>query len=80
VAFNGTTVELTPRDYRVVAYFWGRQFATFDALKEAVNAEAADPTVHTWVNRANNALSDLALPWRLAADSTNRVVRKEPRA
>jgi hypothetical protein len=80
VSFNGRTVEIKGRDYQVVAYLWGRDFASFDSLKEAVNAEVADATVHTWVNRANNALAPLPLAWRLAADSTNRVVRKEPRS
>lgn len=79
VRFAGKTVDVSARTYAVIACVWGRTSVNMDDLKRAVNEEVQDATIHAWVNRANNALAPLPLPWKLQADTVNRVVRKTPR-
>jgi hypothetical protein len=79
VWYRGQSVDVSGRTYAVINFMWAREWANFEDLRKGVNAEAGDDTVHTWICRANTRLAPLPLPWKLAADGVNRVVRKEPR-
>lgn len=79
VWYGGRFVEVSGRIYAVNNFMWRRESVTYDELKTSVNSEVQDKSVHTWVNRANNALTDLGLSWDLVADGSTRFVRKRRR-
>jgi len=79
VRYGENVVEVEGRIYAVIEFIWRREFVQFDDLKSAVNEDAQDGTVHTWISRANLTLAPLNLPWRLEADGVNRMVRKSYR-
>ena len=83
VRFGGHSVTLDPVPWRVAAFMWSRTTAGFDELAAYVNenrsvSAPADSNFHTWATRTNDALRDLKLPWRLSADTLNRIMTRPP--
>jgi hypothetical protein len=63
--------------YRIIAYMWNRDSASYDELENATVFESsvAPQTVRSYANKVNNALPP-GIPWRLSANSTNRQLTK----
>ena len=66
--FDGKPTKATGRPLQVMTYFMTRHSATFEALKDYVDEQVEDLTVHTWINRTNLALVDARATWRLKAN------------
>jgi hypothetical protein len=65
--------------YKLVAYMWSRDSATYDELVGPVFDSAVMPqTVRSYVNKANNALRPIRVPWRLSTDSVTLNIIKKP--
>jgi hypothetical protein len=66
--------------YRLLAYMWGREFASYDALEkdEVLESSVLPRTICSYANKANNALPS-GVPWRLSADGINRQLTKKTR-
>lgn len=64
--------------YRMIAYMWHRNSASYDDLVGPVFDNSVDPqTVRSLANKVKNALKRIGVPWRLKTDSTNRYITKE---
>jgi len=66
--FDGKPTKAKGRILQVMSYFMTRHSATFDALKEHLDEQVEDTTVHTCINRTNLALDKDGATWRLKAD------------
>ena len=67
--------------YRLIAHFWGRDWAEYDNLvgDDAVFEDPVEnQTVRSKASAANKELKRIGIPWRLSANSEARVVRKQP--
>jgi hypothetical protein len=66
--------------YKLVAFMWDRESASYDALVGPVFESAVQPqTVRSYTNKANNDLDRIGVPWRLSTDSVTRQVTKKRR-
>ena len=65
--------------YRLLAFMWDRDSASYDSLETAkvFDSAVAPQTVRSYANKANNALPP-GFPWRLSADSVSRQLTKVP--
>jgi hypothetical protein len=63
--------------YRLLAYMWNRDSASYDALEEAnvLESAVAPQTIRSYANKANNVLPS-GIPWRLSTDSESRQLTK----
>src|SRR5262249_37548642 len=64
--------------YRLLAYMWDRDSASYDELYSKVFDSAVKPqTIRSYANKANSALP-LGFPWRFSTDSESRQLTKVP--
>jgi hypothetical protein len=64
--------------YRMIAYMWGRDSATFDDLVGPVFDDPVEPqTIRSCANKVKNALLLTGVPWRLKTDAVNRFITKK---
>jgi hypothetical protein len=65
--------------YKLIEYFWNREWARYDALVGPVFDKLVEPqTIRSEVSATNAVLRELGIPWGLSADSRARVVRRGP--
>ena len=63
--------------YRLLDYTWGRESVLYDNLEGSVFEDAIQPgTMRGRISEANKVLRKIGIPWKLTADSVNRVLRK----
>ncbi len=63
--------------YRMIAYMWDRDSASYDDLIGPVFDDPVDPqTIRSCANKVKNALLPTGVPWRLKTDSVNRFITK----
>lgn len=65
--------------YALIAYMWDRETASYDSLDGPVFDTPSDGTVRSYVNKVNNVLTGIGIPWKLCSDSRGRIVTKETR-
>jgi hypothetical protein len=64
--------------YRMIEYMWSRDYATYDDLERDVfDGPIECQTIRSTCSKAKKVLEKLGVPWRLAADSASRHVRKK---
>jgi hypothetical protein len=64
--------------YRMIAYMWGRDSASYDDLIGPVFDNPVEPkTIRSYANKVKNALPP-GFPWRLSTDAVNRQLTKVP--
>jgi hypothetical protein len=64
--------------YRMIAYMWVRDSATFDDLVGPVFDDPVEPqTIRSCANKVKNALLPTGVPWRLKTDAVSRFITKK---
>ena len=77
---NGERYKVpTGRVYRLLAFMWNRESATFEQLyTEIFDDPVSTNTIRSLANKVNNAISGKGIPWKLSFDGkSNHVVKKQ---
>jgi hypothetical protein len=65
--------------YRLLAHMWNRDSASYDSLDGPVFEGGFLPgTLRGRVSEVNKVLKRILIPWKLATDSDNRILTKQP--
>jgi hypothetical protein len=64
--------------YKLVAFMWNRELASYDALVGPVfDSDMAPQTVRSYANKVNKDLKRIGIPWRLSTNSVTRHIIKK---
>lgn len=67
--------------YAFIQHMWNRDAASYDSLDGTVfESSPSPPTLRSAVNKVNNTLRGIGIPWKLRTDSVAQVVTKVDRS